>query len=142
MKNKFFKTLAIFGLSFIAWNCSEDLASTPQDTGAVLTPKPALEVDQSCWMITVGTQIFLIVPNGTGLYTVTDAYSIPVGEFNTATNTIVDAATKNPIVVGVDLSTLPIVNPDKTIFRPDGSITDLLGNKISLPQQFLAQALS
>ena len=71
------------------------------------------------------------MPNGTGLYTVTDAYSIPVGEFNTATNTIVDAATKNPIVVGVDLSTLPIVNPDKTIFRPDGSITDLLGNKIS-----------
>lgn len=131
MKNKLFKTLAVFGLSLIAWNCSEDLASTPQDGGAIVTPKPALEVDQQSWLLDTGNQIFLIVPNGTGLYTVTDAYSVPVGEFNTATNTIVDAATKNPVVVGVDLSTLPIVNPDKTIFRPDGSITDLLGNKIS-----------
>ena len=130
MKNKFFKTLAIFGLSFIAWNCSEDLASTPQDTGAILTPKPALEVDQSCWKITVGTQTFLIVPNGTGTYLVTNENSIPVGTFDVATNTIVDA-NGNAIVANVNLATLPIVNPDKTITNPDGSKTDLLGNKIS-----------
>ncbi len=132
MKNKLFKTLAIFGLSFIAWNCSEDLASTPQDTGAILTPKPALEVDQSCWKITVGTQTFLIVPNGTGTYPVTNENSIPVGTFDVATNTIVDA-NGNAIVANVNLATLPVVNPDKTISYTDGSKTTLQGQYILLP---------
>ena len=133
MKNKLFKTLAIFGLSVIAWNCSEDPASSPATSSEVpstFQPKQMLEVDQQCWLLNTGSQIFLIVPNGTGTYAVTDAFSVPVGEFNTATNTIVDAA-KNPVFVGVDLSSLPIVNPDKTITHPDGSKTDLFGNKIS-----------
>ena len=130
MKNKFFKTLAIFGLSLIAWNCSEDLASTPQGTEAIVTPKPALEVDQSCWILPAGAQNFLIVPNGTGTYLVTNENSIPVGTFDVATNTIIDA-NGNAIVANVNLTTLPIVNPDKTITYPDGSKSDLLGNKIS-----------
>jgi hypothetical protein len=133
MKNKLFKTLAIFGLSFIAWNCSEDPASSPaasSEVPTVLQPKQMLEVDQQSWLLNTGSQVFLIVPNGTGTYVVTDAFSIPVGQFNTATNTIVDAA-GNPIVGNINLSTLAIVNPDKTITYPDGSKSDLLGNPIS-----------
>ena len=132
MKNKFFKTLAIFGLSLIAWNCSEDLASTPQGSEAIVSPKPAFEVDQSCWMLPAGTQTFLIVPNGTGTYLVTNENSIPVGTFDVATNTIVDV-NGNAIVANVNLATLSIVNPDKTISNPDGSKTTLTGQTILLP---------
>ena len=133
MKNKFFKTLAVFGLSLIAWNCSEDLASTLQTgTEATITPKPAFEVDQSCWMLPAGTQTFLIVPNGTNTYLVTNENSIPVGTFDVATNTIVNAG-GNVIVANVNLATLSIVNPDKTISNPDGSKTTITGQTILLP---------
>ena len=107
MKNKLFKTLTIFGLSL-----------------------QMLEVDQQSWLLNTGSQVFLIVPNGTGTYTVTDAFSNPVGTFNTATKSISDAA-GNTTVVSVDLSSLPIVNPDKTITYPDGSKTTLTGEPIS-----------
>ena len=133
MKNKFFKTLAVFGLSLIAWNCSEDLASTPQ-TGAeaAITPKPAFEVDQSSWILPAGAQNFLIVPNGTGTYLVTNENSIPVGTFDVATNSIVDA-NGNVIIANVNLATLSIVSPDKTITNPDGSKTTITGQTILLP---------
>ena len=134
MKNKFFKTLIVFGLSFIAWNCSEDAAS-PQGTNneaIITTPKPALEVDQSSWMLTAGTQIFLIVPNADGTFSVTDEYSVPVGVFDVGTASIVDAS-GTPIVANVDLTQLPVVNPDKTISFIDGSKATIDGKVILLP---------
>lgn len=132
MKNKLFKTLTIFGLSFIAWNCSDDPASPSGATSELpaIQQKQMLEVDQQSWLLNTGSQVFLIVPNGTGTYTVTDAFSNPVGTFNTATKSISDAA-GNTTVVSVDLSSLPIVNPDKTITYPDGSKTTLTGEPIS-----------
>ena len=132
MKNKLFKTLTIFGLSFIAWNCSNDPASPSGATSELpaIQQKQMLEVDQQSWLLNTGSQVFLIVPNGTGTYTVTDAFSNPVGTFNTATKSISDAA-GNTTVVSVDLSSLPIVNPDKTITYPDGSKTTLTGEPIS-----------
>ncbi len=132
MKNKLFKTLTIFGLSFIAWNCSDDPASPSGATSELpaIQQKQMLEVDQQSWLLNTGSQVFLIVPNGTGTYTVTDAFSNPVGTFNTATKSISDAA-GNTTVVSVDLSSLPIVNPDKTITYPDGSKTTLMGEPIS-----------
>ena len=132
MNNKLFKTLTIFGLSFIAWNCSNDPASPSGATSELpaIQQKQMLEVDQQSWLLNTGSQVFLIVPNGTGTYTVTDAFSNPVGTFNTATKSISDAA-GNTTVVSVDLSSLPIVNPDKTITYPDGSKTTLTGEPIS-----------
>ena len=132
MKNKLFKTLTIFGLSFIAWNCSNDPASPSGATSELpaIQQKQMLEVDQQSWLLNTGSQVFLIVPNGTGTYTVTDAFSNPVGTFNTTTKSISDAA-GNTTVVNVDLSSLPIVNPDKTITYPDGSKTTLTGEPIS-----------
>ena len=133
MKNKLFKTLAIFGLSIIAWNCSGDPASPiTNHNEAGLTGQPALEVDQSCWMLVAGTQIFLIVPNADGTFTVTDEHSIPVGAFDVATASIVDA-TGTPVVANVDLTQLPVVNPDKTISYIDGSKATIDGKTILLP---------
>ena len=134
MKNKIFKTLAIFGLSFLAWNCSEDVATAAQNGLEAITPqaKPALEVDQSSWMLVAGSQIFLIVPNGTGTYLVTNEASIPVGAFNVATGSIVDLS-GNPVVNNVELATLPIVSPDKTISYPDGSKATITGETLLLP---------
>ncbi|WP_290762561.1 glycosyl hydrolase family 5 [Fibrobacter sp. UBA4297] len=134
MKTKLFKTLAIFGLSFIAWNCSEDPASTAANN-AELPPvlaKPALEVDQNCWMITTGSQIFLIVPNGTGAYLVTNEASIPVGTYNVASGAITDLSGAT-IITNVKLETLPVVNPDKTISYPDGSKATIDGKTLLLP---------
>ena len=132
MKNKLFKTLTIFGLSFIAWNCSDDPASPSGATSELpaIQQKQMLEVDQQSWLLNTGSQVFLIVPNGTGTYIVTDAFSVPNGTFDTATQSIKDLA-GNPIVLSVDLSSLPIVNPDKTITYPDGSKTTLTGEPIS-----------
>ena len=133
MKNKFFKTLAIFGLSLVAWNCSEDLASAAQSgIEATANPKPALEVDQNSWMLVAGPQIFLIVPNGTGTYLVTNETSIPVGAFDVATGTIVDLS-GNAVVNNVNLATLPVVSPDKTITYADGSKATITGQTILLP---------
>ena len=134
MKNKIFKTLAVFGLSLLAWNCSEDLATAAQNGMEAITPqaKPALEVDQSSWMLVAGSQIFLIVPNGTGTYLVTNEASIPVGAFNVATGSIVDMS-GNPVVNNVNLATLPVVSPDKTITYPDGSKATITGQTLLLP---------
>ena len=133
MKNKFVKTLVVFGLSFIAWNCSEDAAS-PQGPNNNITAvaKPALEVDQSCWMLVAGTQIFLIVPNADGTFSVTDEYSVPVGIFDVGTASIIDAS-GTPVVANVDLTQLPVVNPDKTISYIDGSKATIDGKTILLP---------
>ena len=59
MKNKLFTTLAIFGLSFIAWNCSGDPASVPGHTSELpgTQPKAAFDVDQHCFMVNTGTAI-------------------------------------------------------------------------------------
>jgi hypothetical protein len=119
MKNKLFTTLAIFGLSFIAWNCSGDPASVPGHTSELpgTQPKAAFDVDQHCFMANTGTAIYFIIPNGTGTYTVTNEYSVPVGTFDVATSSIIiDGAA--PIVV--DLSSLPVVNPGRTITYPSG----------------------
>ena len=133
MKTKLFKTLAIFGLSFIAWNCSSDPASPPeQNSEALATGKPALEVDQACWMIPTTTNIYLIVPNATAIYVVTDEHSIPVGFYDVATGVIVDNAGA-PILSNVDLTTLAIVNPDKTISYADGSKATIDGKTLLLP---------
>ena len=133
MKNKFFKTLAVFGLSLIAWNCSEDLASAAQSSlEAAANPKPALEVDQTSWMLVAGSQIFLIVPNGTGTYLVTNEASVPVGAFDVATGSIVDLS-GNAVVNNINLATLPIVSPDKTITYPDGSKATITGQTLLLP---------
>jgi hypothetical protein len=134
MKNKIFKTLAVFGLSLLAWNCSEDLATAAQNGMEAITPqaKPALEVDQSSWMLVAGSQIFLIVPNGTGTYLVTNEASIPVGAFNVATGSIVDMS-GNPVVNNINLATLPVVSPDKTITYPDGSKATITGQTLLLP---------
>ena len=133
MKNKFFKTLVVFGLSFIAWNCSEDAAS-PQgpNSEATAVSKPALEVDQSSWMLVAGTQIFLIVPNADGTFSVTDEHSIPVGVFDVGTASIVDAS-GTPVIANVDLTQLPVVNPDKTISYIDGSKATIDGKTLLLP---------
>ena len=133
MKNKFVKTLVVFGLSFIAWNCSEDAAS-PQGPNNNITAvaKPALEVDQSCWMLVAGTQIFLIVPNADGTFSVTDEYSVPVGIFDVGTASIIDAS-GTPVVANVDLTQLPVVNTDKTISYIDGSKATIDGKTILLP---------
>ena len=134
MKNKIFKTLAVFGLSLLAWNCSEDLATAAQNGMEAITPqaKPALEVDQSSWMLVAGSQIFLIVPNGTGTYLVTNEASIPVDAFNVATGSIVDMS-GNPVVNNINLATLPVVSPDKTITYPDGSKATITGQTLLLP---------
>ena len=133
MKNKLFKTLAVFGLSFIAWNCSSDPASPPvQNSEATANVKPALEVDQSCWMLSAGTSIYLIVPNETAIYVVTDQYSVPVGFYDVATGVIVDNA-GTPILNNVDITTLPVVNPDKTISFTDGSKATIDGQTLLLP---------
>ena len=135
MKNRLFKTLTIFGLSLLAWNCSEDLASATQAAASNLPftqAKPALEVDQTCWMLTTGSQIFLIVPNGTSTYLVTNEASVAVGTFDVATGTIVDAS-GSAVVTNVKLETLPVVNPDKTITYTDGSKATIYGETILLP---------
>lgn len=133
MKNKIFKTLAIFGLSVIAWNCSGDPASPIKEHNEIIANgKPALEVDQSCWMLIAGTQIFLIVPNADGTFSVTDEHSIPVGAFDATTASIIDAA-GTPVVTNVDLTQLPVVNPDKTISYIDGSKATIDGKTILLP---------
>ena len=132
MKNKFFKTLAIFGLSLVAWNCSEDLATPQQPTESTATPRPALDVEQSSWMITTGVAIYLIVPNGTGTYLVTNENSIPVGTYNVATGTITDN-NGNLLLSNVDLASLSVVGPDKTITNPDGSKSTIYGETILLP---------
>ena len=132
MKNKIFKTLVIFGLSFIAWNCSDDPASPqPHNNEASATAaRPALDVAQNCWMI-AGTAIFLIVPNADGSYTVTNENSIPIGTYNISTKTVYDLY-GNPILANVDVASLPIVAPDKTITYPDGSKTTIDGNVLLL----------
>ena len=133
MKNKIFKTLAIFGLSVIAWNCSGDPASPIKEHNEIIANgKPALEVDQSCWMLIAGTQIFLIVPNADGTFSVTDEHIIPVGAFDATTASIIDAA-GTPVVTNVDLTQLPVVNPDKTISYIDGSKATIDGKTILLP---------
>ncbi len=135
MKNKLFKTLVVFGLSFIAWNCSDDPASPKEPSSeASANPigKPKLEVDQFSYLLNTGDQAFLIVPNETGTYLVTDAFSIPVGMYDTATKTIVDASGA-PVVTNVDVSTLPVVSPDKTISYPDGSKISIDGKTLLLP---------
>ena len=133
MKNKLFKTLAIFGLSVIAWNCSGDPASPIRNQNEInANGKPALEVDQSCWMLIAGSQIFLIVPNADGTFSVTDEHSLPVGAFDVTTASIVDA-TGTPLVSNVDLTQLPVVNPDKTISYIDGSKATIDGKTILLP---------
>ena len=133
MKNKLFKTLVVFGLSFIAWNCSDDTASPQNDQSEAIavTGKPALEVDQSRWMINTGAQIFLIFPDGVGGYIVTDERSIPLGTFDASTGTILDASGA-PLMSSVDLSGLAIVNPDKTISFPDGAKTSIDGKTVIL----------
>ena len=136
MKNKIFKTLVVFGLSFIAWNCSDDPASSTSSDNTseqqvVPTGKPMLEVDQHSWLLNTGTQTYLIVPNGTGTYLVTDAFSIPVGSYDVATKTIVDA-NGTPVVTNVDVATLAVVNPDKRISLPDGSKVSIDGKTVIL----------
>jgi hypothetical protein len=133
MKNKLFKTLAIFGLSFIAWNCSEDLASVAgQNPSAEITPKPALEVDQDCWMLLNGNDIYLIFPNGTSTYIVTNGNSVPVGTYDVATGNITNG-NQETVITGVNLGNLSIVHPDKTITNPDGSMSTIYGETILLP---------
>ena len=132
MKNKLFTTLAIFGLSFIAWNCSGDPASVPGHTSELpgTQPKAAFDVDQHCFMANTGTAIYFIIPNGTGTYTVTNEYSVPVGTFDVATSSIIiDGAA--PIVV--DLSSLPVVNPGRTITYPNGYVMTPEGEIVSAP---------
>ena len=132
MKNKLFTTLAIFGLSFIAWNCSGDPASVPGHTSELpgTQPKAAFDVDQHCFMVNTGTAIYFIIPNGTGTYTVTNEYSVPVGTFDVATSSIIiDGAA--PIVV--DLSSLPVVNPGRTITYPNGYVMTPEGEIVSAP---------
>ena len=122
MKNKFFKTLAIFGLSVIAWNCSDDPATSAQHTSEtpVVQPKDAFEVDINCWMLNIGTQTLLIVPDALGTYTVTDPFSIPYGTYDVATGTIYDL-NGNVVITNVDTSTLPILSTDKTVTYLDGT---------------------
>ena len=122
MKNKFFKTLAIFGLSVIAWNCSDDPATSAQHTSEtpVVQPKNAFEVDINCWMLNIGTQTLLIVPDALGTYTVTDPFSIPYGTYDVATGTIYDL-NGNVVITNVDTSTLPILSTDKTVTYLDGT---------------------
>ena len=122
MKNKFFKTLAIFGLSVIAWNCSDDPATSAQHTSEtpVVQPKDAFEVDINCWMLNIGTQTLLIMPDALGTYTVTDPFSIPYGTYDVATGTIYDL-NGNVVITNVDTSTLPILSTDKTVTYLDGT---------------------
>ena len=131
MKNKIFKTLTVFGLSLIAWNCSGDPASPQQPASeAVATnPKPALEVDQNCFMLPVGNTIYLIFPTETGTYLVTNENSVPVGAFNPVTGVMVDNA-GTVIITNVDLASLSILSTDKTITNPDGSKRTIYGEVI------------
>ena len=124
MKNKIFKTLAVFGLSFIAWNCSEDPASSqqPNTDASVPTSRAAFDVETDCWMIAVGNTIYLIVPTGI----VTDVYSNPVGTYD-ATKGVVSDVSGNAIIANVNLSSLAIVHPDGTVTYPDGSIKTVDG---------------
>ena len=131
MKNKLFKTLAIFGLSFIAWNCSDDPASSPEHTSEIPAnqPKPAFEVDINCWMLNVGSQTLLIVPDGIGTYTVTDPFSVPYGTYDVATGTIYDA-NHNTVITNIDVKTLPILSTDKTVTFLDGTKMGIVNGEL------------
>ena len=131
MKNKLFKTLAIFGLSFIAWNCSDDPSSSPEHTSEIPAnqPKPAFEVDINCWMLNVGSQTLLIVPDGIGTYTVTDPFSVPYGTYDVATGTIYDA-NHNTVITNIDVKTLPILSTDKTVTFLDGTKMGIVNGEL------------
>ena len=131
MNKKILKTLAVFGLSLIAWNCSEDIANPQQNTEASAT-KSAFEVEQDSWLIAVGNNSYLIVPNGTGTYVVTDAYSVPVGTFDVSTKTISDY-NGTAIISNVDLTSLAVVHPDGTVTHSSGAITKIDGTIVYDP---------
>lgn len=131
MKHSLFKTLVVFGVSFIVWNCSDDSASS-----APIDPTPthaeAFVVNQPCWWLNANPNHYLIFPSSTGnnIYPVTDQYSVSVGAFDVNTGTIVDM-NGQVVAANVDLTTLPLVNNNQTITFPDGSVTDLFLNPIS-----------
>ena len=133
MKNKLFTTLAIFGLSFVAWNCSDNLASTPEHSSELpgTEAKAAFDVSQECWMLNTGSQIYFIFPNETSSYTVTNEFSVPVGTFDVTTNTININGT--PVIANVDLTALPRVTPGRTIIYPNGYVMTPEGDIISSP---------
>ena len=126
MKSPFFKSLLVAGALVCAWNCTDDNITVPTPQGgdqfaAVTIPSWILEGDQK----------YIITPTEAG-FVVSTASGTPIGAYDPASGTVLDAA-GTPIATVPDLSQLPVITPDQTIIYPNGTITDLSGNPISQP---------
>lgn len=117
MKHMFIKSMAIAATLMLAWNCTEDSASSPNaDSGT-----PEFTVAANTWFISTDQSSYLIQqPNAIGAQIVTDTRNNLVGSYDATTGNITDIE-GNVILTGVNLSELAIITPQRTIIRTDGS---------------------
>lgn len=143
MKSSLFKTLVVFGVSFVVWNCSDEAISPINDNNnnPMPTYSQAFVVTQPCWWLDATPNHYLIFPSVTAdnIYTVTDQFSTPVGAFDSSTGAIVDMAGQ-VVATNVDLASLPTIQADGTIHYPDGMIMDLHFNVLSQPTTVTSSA--
>jgi len=123
MKNPFFKALALSGAMVVIWNCNAD---TPV-ANASTTPLVSANITTDSWLLE--DQNLLITPSSQG-FLVTTTDGTPIGAYNPATGTVVDAA-GTEVLTSLDLNTLPKVTTTGTIIYTDGTVTDLSGNPVS-----------
>ena len=117
MKHMFIKSMAIAATLMLAWNCSDDSSTSSPSTENNV---PELTVTANTWLIFSGETGYLIQqPNEVGVQVVTDTRSNPVGIYDATTKNISDVE-GNVILMDVDLSTLLVVTPQRTIIGLDG----------------------
>ena len=129
MKFPFFKTLVLASALVVAWNCSDE-TTTAADQMFNQNANQPMQPATNSWIF-YGDQPYIIIP-GPEKFIVTTVDGTPIGEYQSATGSIVDAL-GTPLVTGLDLSQLAIVTTEGTMIYPDGSVYDMAGNLISSP---------
>ena len=123
MKHMFIKSMAIAATLMLAWNCSDESSSSPAQTAA--EGQPFTVTSEVWWIFTDQSSYLIQQPNETGVQVVTDAWSKPVGVYNSADGSISDINSGAVIMTDVDLSTLLRITPERTVIGLDGTVTNL-----------------
>ena len=131
MKHMFIKSMAIAATLMLAWNCSDESSSNPAQTAN--DTQPFTVTSEVWWIVTDQSSYLIQQPNENGVQLVTDAWSKPVGVYNSADKSISDINSGAVIMTDVDLSTLLRITPERTVIGLDGTVTNLDNNTVIKP---------
>ena len=122
MKNKFIKSLLVAGAIVFAWNCSDDSSTAPKG--------PEYAVTSTAWLLNAGDD-YVIYPDGRVTNASGDVIGAIVFAENSTVGSIIDLQ-GNTLIESVDVSSLPILEPNTTVYTITGAVWHLQNESTDL----------